>query len=169
MNNRLEKLDVKLIKALIVNKRSFTYDEAQISDDISELYMIGQKLFDVGYHKRLSINLNPKYDTHTMVEIFMVLANVEVANMLIRYIPHLAIIRSHKGIKQNQTIMEQQSDNVNMMNAIAIVNRIKMERAVYAIYNDTGDNQHVGLGEMFYTHFTSPIRRYADITIHRLL
>ncbi|CAN0419637.1 unnamed protein product, partial [Hapterophycus canaliculatus] len=28
---------------------------------------------------------------------------------------------------------------------------------------------HFGLGLSHYTHFTSPIRRYADIVVHRLL
>lgn len=28
---------------------------------------------------------------------------------------------------------------------------------------------HFGLGLSHYTHFTSPIRRYADVVVHRLL
>jgi ribonuclease R len=40
-----------------------------------------------------------------------------------------------------------------------------MAKAVYSV-NNIG---HFGLGFKYYTHFTSPIRRYADLMVHRLL
>lgn len=40
-----------------------------------------------------------------------------------------------------------------------------MQKAIYSIYNEG----HFGLGFSSYTHFTSPIRRYPDLLVHRAL
>jgi len=34
---------------------------------------------------------------------------------------------------------------------------------------DPKEYRHYGLAAEIYTHFTSPIRRYADVLVHRLL
>jgi exosome complex exonuclease DIS3/RRP44 len=172
LNNDLEKLNVRFSKSMIINKKSLTYDEAEnividgSDSDVMSMYEIGRRLFNMNYHKRVMLDGDQKYDTHTMVEIFMVMANVEVAEMLVKRTPENAIIRTHRGLKAGQSVMR--SDDDQLLKAIKLMNTYKMERAKYAVYDGQGGH-HVGLGETNYTHFTSPIRRYFDITVHRLL
>ena len=50
----------------------------------------------------------------------------------------------------------------------SIVSQLLVRSMPKAEYSDENTG-HYGLGFAFYTHFTSPIRRYADLTVHRLL
>lgn len=56
-------------------------------------------------------------------------------------------------------------------NAEALIQRIMglIERAVYEVKDDKDVATHFGLARKAYLHFTSPIRRYPDLMVHRWL
>ncbi len=66
--------------------------------------------------------------------------------------------------KSMQKILSQLSDKPEYDILASILLR-SMQKAIYSPDNIG----HFGLGSQCYTHFTSPIRRYPDLTVHRLL
>lgn len=158
-------------RSYITNKKAMSYDEAetilkkknntQLKYNLQQLYQTGQHLYLKQVSKRTTLQEGETYDTHKMVEIFMVLANVAVATKLKNKMSNNALLRVCSGnklplIKTNQHNQE----------AVNQVNIFKMNRAEYTL---GGGGEHTPLGESVYTHFTSPIRRYADILVHRQL
>ena len=71
---------------------------------------------------------------------------------------------SETKVNKFQTLISEAkgTDEQALINELAIRS---MAKAVYSIKNIG----HYGLGFKCYTHFTSPIRRYADLEVHRLL
>lgn len=59
----------------------------------------------------------------------------------------------------------EQADKTPHAELVRRAVRICMSKAVYSTYN----GGHAGLGLGSYTHFTSPIRRYPDLVVHRIL
>lgn len=49
-----------------------------------------------------------------------------------------------------------------------MISKVMLQSLMKACYRDT-NNGHFGLAARFYCHFTSPIRRYPDLMIHRIL
>ena len=146
--------------------------------------------------KPISIFEKPRLDVHKLVEEFMVLANTEVASYLSKEVKRInkgaAIYRIHdvpkkKAIDDLLSLLralghevEAEGENItskelnNLLKNIkgkpeeSLVNTVAMRSMAKAIYS-VDNIGHYGLALENYTHFTSPIRRYADILVHRIL
>lgn len=78
----------------------------------------------------------------------MGLKNVSLNNISKSYQKFLHHYKSHKDIDILTTLL------------------LKSMKMAYYSYENPG---HFGLGLKYYSHFTSPIRRYADLVVHRIL
>jgi ribonuclease R len=135
-----------------------------------------------------------RFDAHLLIETFMLMANQAVAkHVKLLKKPELPFIyRSHDLPPQDKLLdfarfcklmgypinidnevqmrksfnelMERTANDpsAEMLQQMAIRT---MSKAVYTAYR----SDHFGLAFDFYTHFTSPIRRYPDLLVHRLL
>jgi ribonuclease R len=140
--------------------------------------------------KVASIAPRPRLDSHRLIEEFMVLANVAAAEELERlkkpcmYRVHappsdekLANLRSFlatlgislaPGPQVGPRDLDHVLQKVAGTEHAAIVNEVMLRSQSQAAYHP--DNiGHFGLSLARYAHFTSPIRRYADLLVHRAL
>lgn len=131
-------------------------------------------------------------DSNKLIEEFMLLANQAVATIIGEkglpciYRTHalptqeklqeLSIFVEQFGYKFNVSDnTETNKDNLNNLlkevkgsNHANIIETIAVRSMSKAIYT-TEVLGHYGLGFKYYSHFTSPIRRYPDVILHRLL
>lgn len=125
---------------------------------------------------------------HTIIEMFMVEANEAVARLLDRFnVPFIRRIHPDPdvfstkrlndflqvcGIKisknPDRTTMRQIIEKVRGTGYEYAVNNAILRSLSKAVYSPENIG-HYALASRHYCHFTSPIRRYADLTVHRLL
>ena len=135
-----------------IQVKNLSYDNAQKlidknkNQDLKLLFDISKELY---FNKFDHID---NFDTHHMVEIYMIIANVYAA----REISNCdgAIFR-----KQNKKY-DDISFKYNLF--------MDLNPASYTNFIDS-NKAHDSIKEEFYTHFTSPMRRYIDIIVHRIL
>lgn len=187
-NGLLEIIDVEICRGLICVKQNLSYEYAEkliknklgnflttdnnnLSNGRNKLIASLELLHDFAREYNKNDNTDDLYDTHKMVETYMIMANVLVAEYLIKRNKNKnnVLLRSHEGIKTDK-ISKQSLDGINPK-LVKYSTNLLMNRAEYCISNDDNHHRlkHMGLNKQYYTHFTSPIRRYADMIVHRLL
>ncbi|XP_043072592.1 DIS3-like exonuclease 2 isoform X2 [Puntigrus tetrazona] len=138
-------------------------------------------------------------DSNKLVEEFMLLANMAAAHKIYRTYPELAILRRHpppqsKMVDDLQEFCTQMGLDIDLNSSGGLhslnenlgndeyVDARKgvlthmcsraMQMASYfctGALKDENSFSHYALNVPLYTHFTSPIRRYVDVIVHRLL
>lgn len=140
--------------------------------------------------KVTSVNFKDRLDAHRLIEEFMVLANVAAAETLIdKQTPLLFRVHEEPSPEKLESLREvanasglqlakgqvlqtahlnrllKQASGTDHAELINISTLRSMTQAYYFPENFG----HFGLALKAYAHFTSPIRRYADLIVHRAL
>lgn len=144
---------------------------------------------DLGSHGRIErISLRQRNDAHRLIEECMIAANVQAARFLRRH--HLpTLYRVHAGPDEDKfedlrlmlqalgvKVSGQARARSRELNGILAALRERPDYPVLAtavlrtmaqaVYQPTNIG-HFGLALTAYAHFTSPIRRYPDLLVHR--
>ncbi len=72
------------------------------------------------------------------------------------------------NINSSSKSMQRLLDNLKKYKEFPILSKLLLRSMQKAVYSDVNIG-HFGLGLRTYTHFTSPIRRFPDTTVHQLL
>ena len=111
-------------------------------------------------------------EAHHLIEEFMLLANRTVAKAVgsgrpfvyrVHDLPDGEKLEAVKTFKKRLSKITNNQSQIN--NVIDLLTIRAQAKAVYSTYNIG----HYGLAFSHYTHFTSPIRRYPDLMVHRLV
>ncbi|KAF9976838.1 hypothetical protein BGZ73_007637 [Actinomortierella ambigua] len=142
----------------------------------------------------LDVSVYELKESNRLIEEFMLLANMSVARQICQFFPEQALLRRHEeplekrmaefisnmrkvGIELDASssgALQASLDAIqdpDIRKVIRLLVIKPMHRAKYICSGmlDSVKHHHYALNAPVYTHFTSPIRRYADIIVHRML
>jgi ribonuclease R len=146
--------------------------------------------------KPLGVYAKERKDAHKLIEDFMLLANKKVAEFIAKKGKGKQkltfVYRSHDSPKEDALLNFSQfamkfgykidtssgretAKSLNYLMADVegkkeqnVLTQLAIRSMAKAVYT-TKKHSHYGLAFDYYTHFTSPIRRYPDVMVHRLL
>ena len=220
-------VSTRCCKTIIRSRRAFTYMEAQelmdsndqgsIARAIRNLNTIAKQLkerrnqqgaltlastqvkitLEEETHNATDVRMYQMVETNYLIEEFMLLSNISVAEKIYERFPALSILRRHTqpktadlqvlreilegmGYELKWDTSRELADSLDKVTRksddffnklVRILTTRCMNEATYfcSADHDVREFYHYGLAAPFYTHFTSPIRRYADVLVHRLL
>ncbi len=94
--------------------------------------------------------------------------NEEKVNQFLDFIKVLGYKIDVKKKNYDSKTMQEILKNLKDKKEFLILSKLMLRSMQKAIY-DNNNIGHFGIASKCYTHFTSPIRRYPDTTVHRLL
>lgn len=146
--------------------------------------------------KPIGVYVKERKDAHKLIEDFMLLANRKVAEFIAKKgkgkHKYTFVYRAHDSPKPeslknfaefaskfgHKISTKSDRDTARSLNKLMadvegtkeqnVLTSLAIRSMAKAIYT-TKSSSHYGLAFDFYTHFTSPIRRYPDVMVHRLL
>ena len=150
-----------------------------------------EKKIEVGEDGRVTgVTVRERFDAHKLIEEMMIQANVAAAEALeAKKTPLIYRIHDEPGSEKLDNLADflptvglkwTRGDRVTPARFNKIlksasdtdhhetVNEVVLRSQSQAVY-ETDNIGHFGLNLAKYAHFTSPIRRYADLTVHRAL
>lgn len=187
---------VRLMNRVAVNRRKLRFENGAVALHRVKLVF---KLPKDGSNVPDLCEPYPMKDSNRLVEEYMLLANYLVAERLITHGAGKGLLRSHpppleKGLSEvvklaasagvaiDASSSQRLQESLNAfssscahddmkLQAITSILTGPMQPAVYFGCGEVVEEEwsHFALNIPYYTHFTSPIRRFADVMVHRLL